>query len=78
MIALGFGIMWLGYNQTIFGWTLLKGWNIRWRDLANPIHPYQWPPLGSKMPMVPAGQVLPTGGASTTAAKGSTARPPLD
>lgn len=79
MIALGFGIMWLGYLQGMYGFTLLRGYDIRWRDLASPVHPYQWPASGSP-PLIAKGKILPTGGASTTASKstGSTARATLD
>lgn len=68
MIALGFGIMWLGYLQGCYGFTLLKGYDIRWRDLANPIHPYQWPAAGQSIPKVPKGQILPGTAASTSTA----------
>lgn len=80
VIALGFGIMWLGYLQGMYGFTLLKGWDIRWRDLANPVHPYQWPGKGSP-PLIPKGQVLPkstTGTATTAAGSGGGAHAGLD
>jgi hypothetical protein len=64
VIALGFGIMWLGYLQGMYGWTLLKGWDIPWHSLADPIHPYQWPASGSP-PLIPKGQVLPSSGSSS-------------
>lgn len=63
MVALGFGVMWFGYQQLIYGYCLLKGYDIRWRDLANPISPYQWPPKGQDPPLVPKGQILPSSGA---------------
>lgn len=73
MIALGFGVMWLGYTQAMYGFTLLKGWDIRWRDLANPVHPYQWPASGSP-PLIAKGQVLPKSTTGTgTAAQAATA-----
>ena len=70
MIALGFGIMWLGYLQGLYGFTLLKGWDIRWKDLASPIHPYQWNGTNNP-PLIPKGQVLPSTGSSAAAATGS-------
>lgn len=59
MVGLGFAVMWVGYQQLFYGWVLMKGYDIRWRDLATPIHPYQWPPRGQKIPLVPKGQILP-------------------
>ena len=68
------GIWWWGYLETIYGWTLLKGWDIQWKDLANPIHPYQWPPRGTEPPKIPATQILPSkggGNVTTPATTGS-------
>lgn len=59
MIAIGFAVLWLGYQQAIYGWCLLKGYDVRWRDLANPLDPYQWPPPGQDVPKIPPGDILP-------------------
>lgn len=59
MVIVGFAVVWLGYQQTIYGYCLLKGYNIRWRDLANPVHPYQWPARGQKIPLIPKSAILP-------------------
>jgi hypothetical protein len=59
MVAAGFAVLWIGYQQLIYGYVLLKGYNIRWRDLANPLDPYQWPPKGRNPELIPAGQLLP-------------------
>lgn len=63
--------MWWGYLEIIYGWTMLKGWDITWRDLANPIHPYQWPAPGQTIQRIPKGQILP-GKAPKPAPKPST------
>jgi hypothetical protein len=68
MIIFGFGIFWIGYQQTIYGWVLLKGWDIRWRDLANPIRPYQWPAPPNQPPTIPVTAILPTGASSPATA----------
>lgn len=76
MVAFGFGVLWLGYLQAIYGFCLLKGYDIRWRDLANPVHPYQWPASGTAIPTVPPGQILPGGSSSSaTIAKTGTTPP---
>lgn len=60
MVVLGFGIAWWGYTEMIYGYCLLKGYNITWKSLANPINPFQWPKIGEAIPTIPAGKVLPT------------------
>jgi hypothetical protein len=72
MVTIGFAVLWLGYQQAIYGWVLLKGYDIRWRDLANPLDPYQWPPVGQDTPKIPPGQILP--GAAAKAKKMTTAQ----
>lgn len=60
MLPVGFLVWWFGYQQVIFGWALLKGWNVTWAELANPLTPYQWPPPGKPIPTIPSTSVLPT------------------
>ena len=60
MVALGFGIAWWGYLELIYGYTLLKGYNVTWKSLASPISPFQWPKPGESIPTIPAGKILPT------------------
>lgn len=74
MILVGFAFVWVGYLQGVYGYTLLRGYDIRWRDLANPLHPYQWPPRGQQIPTVPKSAILPAAPAS--AAPASAAGPP--
>lgn len=66
MVALGFGVIWWGYLQTLYGYCLMKGYNVTWRELADPIHPYQWPRPGQPIPKVPPGQLMPGKAAPTT------------
>lgn len=70
MIALGFGVAWFGYTYVIYGYTLLKGYNITWRSLASPLNPYQWPKKGTDPPLIPAGQILPGAASTGTVASG--------
>ena len=45
MIALAFGFAWLGYSYGLYGWCLLKGYDVTLHELMNPVHQYnQWPP----------------------------------
>lgn len=59
MIALAFGFAWLGWSYGLYGYCLLKGYDVRLSDLMNPVHVYQWPQGGP--PIMPPNQVFPTG-----------------
>ncbi len=68
MVAIAFLINWLGYQQLYYGYCLLKGYDITWTSLANPVHPYQWPKDG-KPPLIQPGNLLPgTVGSNANAA----------
>lgn len=60
MAGIGFGLLWAGYAISFWGYTLIRGYNISFVQLVNPVHPYgsaknqPWPP-----PLIPAGQLLP-------------------
>lgn len=69
MAGIPIAVTWWGYLEVVYGWTLLKGWNIRWRDLANPLHPYQWPVPPAQPPFVPKGSVMPTAAPASTPGK---------
>lgn len=68
MVALAFGVLWLGYQQIIFGYTMMKGYDVTWMQLANPVDPYQWPAKGQPVPPVPKGQVFPSSSSATSSA----------
>jgi hypothetical protein len=57
--AFGFGIVWFGYSLTSWGYMLIKGYNVKFTDWLNPLHPYTgaWPPPLIDDPTV----LLPTG-----------------
>lgn len=78
MIIVGFIVVWIGYQQAVYGYVLLKGYDIRWRDLANPVHPYQWPRPPQTPALIPSTQILPgpvPKAGSAAARRGSSARP---
>jgi hypothetical protein len=68
--AIGFGLAWLGYSYGLYGYCLVRGYDVRLSDLINPVHPYTWPAGGP--PLMPATQIFPTGKktAATAAAGG--------
>jgi len=59
-----------GYTVASYGWVLLKGWNITFKDWVNPLNPYRW---GGAPGTVPAGSVFPTGRSSSSAATAAVA-----
>jgi len=46
-----------GYTLASYGWILLKGYNITFRQWVSPLHPWQW---SGTIPKVPAGSVFPS------------------
>jgi hypothetical protein len=62
------GILWGGYALGSWGFILIKGWNITFKEWINPLHPYQWPGGGGNPEKIPQGKVWPTAAAGATAA----------
>ena len=60
MIALAFGFAWLGYSYSLYGWCLIKGYDVTLRELMNPVNVYQWPKGGP--PIMPPDTIFPGGG----------------
>jgi hypothetical protein len=60
-------IMFGGYTVASYGWVLLKGYDITFKQWVNPLSPYTWPASGAPAKVV-AGSVFPTGAAGTAAA----------
>jgi hypothetical protein len=74
VIALGFGLVWVGYLELLYGYCLIKGYDITWRELADPIRPYQWPKPGAKIEQIPPTQILP--GKPSTSTTSTAGQPP--
>jgi hypothetical protein len=69
MVAAGMGLLWAGYAISLFGWCLLRDYDITFGQLVSPIHPYAgaWPPA-----KIPVGQIWPgKATAATSAGTGS-------
>lgn len=54
MPAIGMGVAWLGYSVALYGYCLIKGYDVTFGQLVNPAASVSWPPGP-----IPAGQVLP-------------------
>jgi hypothetical protein len=65
MPAIGMLLGWFGWSVASWGYCLVRGYDVKFTDWINPIHPYQgWPP-----PKLPADQIIP--GQSSAPASGS-------
>jgi len=65
VIAIGFGLVYLGYWTGLWGWCLLQGYDITLWQLGSPLHPYgqggqPWPP-----PPIGDTSVFPSGRAAS-------------
>lgn len=46
------------YAVLSYGYVLIRGWDITFKQWVDPLNPYQWPASGDP-PTVPTGQVFP-------------------
>ena len=45
-----------GYTVASYGWVLLQGWDITFRQWISPLNPYVWP--SGPVPTVPKGHIF--------------------
>jgi len=71
MIALAFGLVWVGYSYGLYGYCLVRGYDVKLLELMNPVHVFAWPSGGiGATPKIPDTQVFP--GGSTSPVSGGT------
>lgn len=76
MPAIGFGLAWAGYTLGMWGYCLVRGFDITLGELANPVHILNWQKATQNM--VPKGQILPGKAApATTDTKPGSKPPPV-
>ena len=58
MLAVGMLLIWGGWSVSFWGYSLVRGYNVTFIQLVNPVHPYSgpWPPGP-----IPDTQVFPSG-----------------
>lgn len=56
-MTIGILVTFAGYTLASYGWILLKGYDITFKEWVDPLAPYQWP--SGKVPTVAAGSVFP-------------------
>ena len=77
MLAVGMLLIWGGYSVSLWGWCLLRGYDVTMGQLMSPLHPYgdgkgeTWPP-----PPIGDDVVFPGGRSSSTAASGNSGNAP--
>lgn len=64
MPAIGMGLGWAGYTLALWGWCLLRGYNITLGELANPRTILNW--QTAIQSQTPATQVMPGAAAAAT------------
>lgn len=78
MLPIGMVLVWAGYSVSLWGWCLIRGYDVTLGQLMSPTHPYgsgkgqAWPP-----PLMSADQIFP-GGRNTgesAPASGAASRP---
>lgn len=62
MIGAAILLYFASYGVASYGWVLVKGYNITFKQWWSPLNPYQWPPPGQSVPTVPLGSLMPTAG----------------
>jgi hypothetical protein len=65
MVAVGMALVWAGYSVGLWGWCLIRDYNLTFGQLVSPTHPYSgtWPPAP-----IPSSQIWP---GATTAQPGA-------
>jgi hypothetical protein len=73
MVAVGFLLLWGGYGTGLFGWCLLRDYDVTLGQLMSPFHPYAgpWPPA-----TIPASQIWPGGAPASSTGSGSSTPTP--
>lgn len=67
MPAIGMITTWFGYAMTSWGYFLIRGYNVRFSDWINPVHPYKGNP--AQAGTIPPDTVIPQGTSQAPPAK---------
>jgi len=70
VLVVGMAVIFAGYTVGSYGWVLLKGWDIPFRQWVSPLNPYQWPAGGGDPPPIPSNQLFPSSAASAGSGTG--------
>lgn len=72
MVAAGMGLLWAGYAVSLWGWCLLRDYDLTFGQLVSPTHPYagKWPPA-----KIPPSQIWPGKAPSASSSTGTATKP---
>lgn len=79
MVAVGMLLIWGGYSVSLWGWCLIRNYNVTMGQLTSPLHPYgsgknqPWPPAS-----IPATQIWPGSNAAAATPSGGSSSPCRD
>jgi hypothetical protein len=60
MVAVFFLGAWAGYDIAVWGYCLLRGYDVNLSELSSPVTKYRWPLPPAKPPQIPDTQTWPT------------------
>ena len=72
MPALAMGIGFLGYSVGLWGYCLLRGYDVTIGSLMSPLHPPSWSAISGSQ--IPIGQVFPSGNPAGALTPGQVAK----
>lgn len=67
MPAIGMLLAWFGYATSSWGYFLIRGYDVKFTDWVNPLHPYPGNPADAGT--IPPDQVIPSGAAPAAKTK---------
>jgi hypothetical protein len=69
MPAIGIGLGWIAYTAALWGYCLIRGYNVTLTQLVNPVSPVTWKQATAGQ--VPQGQIMPSASSSGTVGQGT-------
>jgi hypothetical protein len=76
LTAIAFGLVWVGYTYSLYGYCLIRGYDVKILELMNPVHVFAYPAGGiNALPKIPPSQVFPGGGLTALSAGDSPPKP---
>jgi hypothetical protein len=81
MLAMGMLLIWGGYSISLWGWCLIRDYDVTLGQLVSPVHPYGsgkgqlWPPQQLSTSVIFPGQAAAAASPSASPASGATPKP---
>lgn len=68
MLTVGMAGLFVAYGVGMYGYVLLKGWDIPVSQWWSPLNPYTWPKYPDEPPKIPSTQLWPSGKSASQSA----------